>query len=69
MTLWITKELKRRIKRQNLQYKYFIKNGCIPADRFLVDKLRNQCLKATEKAKNTYLETMSNKVYELNKLG
>ena len=56
-----TKELKRLIKRQNMQYIHFIKNGCQTVDKVLVDHFSNQCLRQ-QKAKNTYLETIGNKL-------
>ena len=48
---WITKDLKRLIKRQNRQYKNFVRNGCQPTEKNLVENFRNECFTATKNAK------------------
>ena len=64
---WITKDLKRMIKRQNRQYKNFVKNGCKPCERHLVENFRNECFTATENAKRGYLEETGRKLNDSKK--
>ena len=39
------------IKKQNKQYKKFLKNGCLPETKTSVDKFRNDCFNAINLAK------------------
>ena len=51
---WITNNLRSMIKKQNKQYKKFLKNGCLPETKTKVDKFRNDCFDAINLAKNGY---------------
>ena len=64
---WITKDLKRLIKRQNRQYKNFVRNGCQPTEKHLVENFRNECFTATNNAKREYLEKMGRKLSDSKK--
>ena len=59
---WINDNLRKMIKKQNRQYKNFTKNGCKPEDKCLVDKFRNDCFEAINKAKVKYLSEMGTKL-------
>ena len=59
---WINNGLRRMIKRQNRQYKSFVKNGCKVEDKIRVGNFRNECFEAINKAKNEYLEHMGTKL-------
>ena len=48
---WITDNLRRMIKKQNKQYKKFLKNGRLPETKTSVDKFRNDCFNAMNLAK------------------
>ena len=50
------------IKRQNRQYKSYVKHGCKADDKLRVDNFRNECFDAINKAKNEYLKTMGTKL-------
>ena len=52
------------IKKQNNQYKKFLKNGCLPETKVRVDKFRNDCFEAINAAKKAYLDNMGNKLID-----
>ena len=59
---WINNDLRRMIKRQNRQYKCYVKNGCKDGDKIRVDNFRNECFEAINKAKSEYLRSMGAKL-------
>ena len=61
---WITNNLRSMIKKQNKQYKTFLKNGCLPGTKKKVDKFRNDCFDAINLAKNAYLDKMGTKLLD-----
>ena len=50
------------IRKQNRQYKNYIKNGCKAEDQIRVERFRNECFEATNKAKDEYLKNMGTKL-------
>ena len=61
---WISNNLRRKIKKQNKQYKKILNNGCLPETKTKVDKFRNDCFNAINLAKNAYLDTMGTKLLD-----
>ena len=61
---WIGNNLRRLLKKQNRQYKAYVRKGCRTEDKIRVDKFREECFEATENAKNKYLREMGKKLVD-----
>ena len=59
---WINDNIRRMVKRQNRQYKNYVKNGCKIEVKILVENFRNECFEAISKAKTKYLNDMGMKL-------
>ena len=61
---WINSNLRRMIKKQNKQYKKFLKHEHKSETKVKVDKFRNDCFEAINSAKRSYLDCMGTNLSE-----
>ena len=61
---WISKNLRRLLKKQNRQYKSYINNRCRAENKIRVDNFKEECFKANENTKNQYLNDMDQRLVE-----
>ena len=61
---WITKPLKTMIRKKNRLYKAYKKHGFQANDKIRLDNFRDECQTAIEAAKNNYLVTQGNKLFD-----
>ena len=61
---WITREIKKLLRKQKKLYKKYRSNGFKAEDKVVIDELRNECFQAIKISKETYLKSLGNKLID-----
>ena len=61
-TPWITKSCKDFYKNYHRKYKRFVRRGCIPTEKIIIDELKNEYTNHVQTEKDTYLQKLGSEV-------
>ena len=59
---WITRDIKKMLKKQKILYRNYRLNGFKVEDMIMVDKQRDDCYQAIKISKDNYLKSLGDKV-------